>query len=279
MKRSEKNKDIEMERIKIADLPFYTEGPVVDKRGDFYCTTLNGGLVLKVDNRNKLVEWARCACPNGQLILPDGDHLICDSELSAVLRFNAAGTFLRNEIEGFCADERIFTPNDLVVDSGGNLYFTDSVRHTGKVFFIGIGGEQKVLIANLDYPNGLVLSHDERYLYVAESYRNRIIKIKLKIPGLEDGRYEVFADLPVHVSGDPQKNLPDGLALGKNGEVLVAHYGMQAVQILSAKGLLESSIESGMLLTSNVCFLNDKSLLVTGGFGEPGPGGLFKILF
>ncbi|WP_316810912.1 SMP-30/gluconolactonase/LRE family protein [Pedobacter heparinus] len=268
-----------MELVKITDLPFYTEGPVVDKQGDFYCTTLNGGLVLKVDSRNKPVEWARCACPNGQFILPDGDHLICDSELGAVLRFNAEGTLLRNEIEGFCADERIFTPNDLVVDSQGNLYFTDSVRHTGKVFFIGIGGEQKVLIADLDYPNGLVLSHDERYLYVAESYRNRIIKLKLKMPGLGKGSYEVFADLPVHVSGDQHKNLPDGLALSKNGELLVAHYGMQAVQMLSAKGVLEVSVESGMPLTSNLCFLTEDSLLVTGGYGEPGPGGLFKIYF
>lgn len=99
------------------------------------------------------------------------------------------------------------------------------------------------------------------------------------MPGLEDGTYEVFADLPKHISGDQQKNLPDGLALGKNGELLVAHYGMQAVQVLSSIGALETSIDSGMLLTSNLCFLTEDSLLVTGGHAEPGPGGLFKIRF
>ena len=157
--------------------------------------------------------------------MPDGDHLICDVQLSAVRRFNAQGKFLKNEIEGFCGDLPIYTPNDLVTDRNGNLYFTDSQRHTGKLCFLGVNGEQKILTNNLDYPNGLVLTADEQYLLVAESYKNRIIKIKLKAPGEQDGDYKVFANLPVHDSGNANDNLPDGLAWRSNGELLVAHYG------------------------------------------------------
>lgn len=266
-----------MKREQVADLTFYTEGPVVDNQGNFYCTTLAGGRILKVNYRNEISEWAKSVCPNGQFILPDGDHLICDSKLSAIVRFNADGLLLRNEIERFCADEPIYIPNDLITDTNGNLYFTDSVRHTGKICFVGINGEQKVTATNLDYPNGLVLSQDEKWLYVAESYQNRIIKIKLKEPGVEDGRFDVFSYLPEHSSGDVQKNLPDGLALNKNGKLLVAHHGMQSIQILSTEGELLISLDSGMPFTSNLCFLNDDTIMVTGGYDEPGPGGLFKI--
>jgi len=266
-----------MIKEQIAGLPFYTEGPAIDDQGNFYCTTLTGGSILKINRRNQVSEWARSACPNGQVILPGGDHLVCDSKLSVVVRFDADGQFLKNELALFCADEPISVPNDLITDSQGNLYFTDSVRNNGKIFFLGTNGEQKVVTAGLDYPNGLVLAHDERCLYVAESYQNRILQIDLKAPGEEAGSFSVFAALPRHHSGQLHLNLPDGLALAKNGELFVAHYGMQMVQVLSATGQLLTSIESGMPLTSNLCFLDDNSIMVTGGTGEPGPGGVFKI--
>ena len=273
------NKSGNIIRSKIADLSFYTEGPVADGIGNFFCTTLTGGSILKINNRNEISEWAKSACPNGQIILPGGDHLICDSGLASVRRFSRDGKFLKHEIEGYCADFPIYSPNDLLTDQMGNLYFTDSIRHKGKVCFLGINGEQKIVAAGLDYPNGLVLSADENCLYIAESYENRIVKIELKVPGSADGGPEVFVNLPVNPSGNETDNLPDGLALNSSGELLVAHYGMQAVQLISDKGELLLSIDTGMPLTSNLCFLDDHTVIVTGGFGEPGPGGIYKISF
>ncbi|HEY1062578.1 MAG TPA: SMP-30/gluconolactonase/LRE family protein [Daejeonella sp.] len=264
---------------KIADLPFYTEGPVADGIGNFFCTTLHGGSILKINNRNEISEWAKSVCPNGQIILPGGDHLVCDSMLASVRRFSRYGKFLKNEIEGYCADFPIYSPNDLIKDQMGNLYFTDSIRHKGKVCFFGINGEQKIVVDGLDYPNGLVLSADEDCLYVAESYENRILKLVLKAPGLTGESPKVFVRLPVNPSGNEIDNLPDGLALNNRGELLVAHYGMQAIQLISDAGKHLATMDTGMPLTSNLCFLDDNTLVVTGGFGEPGPGCLFKISF
>jgi len=264
---------------KIADLPFYTEGPVADGIGNFFCTTLTGGSILKINKRNEISEWAKSICPNGQIILPDGDHLICDSSLASVRRFSRDGKFLKNEIEGYCSDFPIYSPNDLITDQIGNLYFTDSIRHKGKVCFLGINGEQKIVATGLDYPNGLVLSVSEEYLYIAQTYKNRILKVKLETPGSADGSLDVFVNLPVNASGSEVGNLPDGLAMNSSGELLVAHYGMQAVQLISDKGKLLLSIDSGMPLTSNLCFLDSQTIIITGGFGEPGPGGLYKISF
>jgi len=263
---------------KISDLPFYTEGPAIDSKGNVYCTTLSGRAILKIDAENKITEWAYSDCPNGQIVLADDDHLVCDVKLAAVRRFDRNGRFIKNEIEKYCAGIEVYCPNDLVTDSSGNIYFTDSVRNKGKVCFLSVNGEQNILADNLDYPNGLVLSSDQKTLYVAESYKNRIIKIILESAGNMKGRIDVFADLPTHSSGKEIDNLPDGLAMDWNENLWVAHYGMQAIHKLSPEGKLLTSIDTNMPLTSNLFFCDPKAIVVTGGYGEPGPGGLFKVL-
>lgn len=261
---------------KIADLAYYTEGPVADASGHVFFTTLTGGAIMRLDGSGSPREWARADCPNGQTILANGDHLVCDSIRGKVLRFSPSGNFVREETGPTCAGIPVQVPNDLLTDQEGNLYFTDSIRHDGSVFFVGHDGRESRVASGLDYPNGLALSADGRMLFVAESYRNRIIRIDLRDPA-EGSGHQVFIDLPRHPSGDPAKNLPDGIAINGRGLMAVAHYGMQAVQIVSPDGQLLSSHDSGMPCTSNVLFTDDNTLIVTGGYGEPGPGAVFRL--
>ena len=260
----------------IASLPNYTEGPAMDSEGNIYFTTLTGGTILKIDSQNKINVWAKCGCPNGQIIINGGDHLVCDVKNSAISRFDRTGKFIRNEIAKNCAGFPFTCPNDLVTDHEGSLYFTDSVRHSGKVCCISRSGDERILLENLDYPNGIIFSHDEEVLYVAESYKNRILKISLKRNGEVD-KVNVFANLPVHKTGEEENNLHDGLAVDYNGNIWVAHYGMKSILQLSPSGKLLRSEEVDFPLTSNLFFADKNMLIVTGGFGEPGPGGVLKI--
>jgi gluconolactonase len=261
----------------IAELSFYTEGPAVDHEGNIYFTTLSGGSIMKFKSQFELVTWAHTDLPNGQIILPNGDHLVCDSGLGKILRFSPDGQCLRDEMNGICGGKKVNVPNDLVADRSGNLYFTDSVRHRGSVFVVGANGEGSELVSGLDYPNGIVISNNGRTLYVAESYRNRIISFDLA--DLHKGRkeFEIFIELPYNESGDPVGNLPDGLAINNAGVMAVAHYGMQCVRLVSPGGDLIGSIDTGMPCTSNVFFKDDETLIVTGGYGEPGPGAVLLI--
>lgn len=261
---------------KILDLPGYTEGPVMDGEGNCFFTTLSGGVVYKLPAGGELAPWARSACPNGQVILDNGDHLVCDSQLAAVIRFNRQGQYLKNEISGRCGGAPIAVPNDIITDKQGNIYFTDSIRYQGKIGFIGRDGRQKLVDENLDYPNGLALSAEEQFLFVAESYKNRILKYSLRSPGNREGACEVFADLPRNPSGQATGNLPDGIKVDEKGRLWVAHYGMGALQLLSPEGKLLDTIDTGLPLTSNL-FLAGKHLLITGGYGEPGPGALLRF--
>lgn len=254
------------------EVAFYCEGPAVDSFGNFYITNLSGGQILKV-SEGRIEEWARSVCPNGQVILKNDDHLICDSKLGSIRRFDKNGNFVNDLINGTCAGRKIQVPNDLTVDKNQGVYFTDSVRGNGCVGYLGKNGEEYIIAEGLDYPNGLALSADEKYLYVAESYKNRIVQFLIDKTNPE---IMVLANLPSNRSGKEVDNLPDGLKIDHLGNLWVAHYGMGALQIISKKGEFIGSFEAQVRLPSNLCFNNER-LLITGGVNEPGPG-MFTII-
>lgn len=268
---------IEGRNTKLLDTEFYTEGPALDAEGHLYFTMLSGGAIMRRSTNGVVTTWAKSDCPNGQIILKNQEHLACDSKLGRVVRFSASGALLGYASPEVCAGLRVNVPNDLLVDARGDLYFTDSIRHHGSVFKIAADGKEELIATGLDYPNGIEQSKDGNFLFVAESYQNRIIRFDLRKPAAQRKEFEVLIDLPANPSGLEIGNLPDGIALNNKGVLAVAHYGMQAVQLVNLQGQLLASYDSGMPCTSNVLFLDDETLVVTGGYAEPGPGAVFKL--
>lgn len=261
----------------LASVEAYAEGPALDTDGNIYFTILTAGCVMKLDRKGEVTTWAKSSYPNGQIVLSDGDHLICDGKLGKVLRFSPEGVFMRDESHETCAGIKVNSPNDLLVDEHRGLFFTDSIRHDGVVFFISSNGEEHAIVTGLDFPNGIAMSNDGKKLLVAESFKNRIISIDLSQGVSSQMKYDVFIDLPLNKSGNLVDNLPDGIAINKKGLMAVAHYGMGSVHIVDSDGKLISTFDVEMKLVSNVYFLNDDTLIVTGGFSEEGQGGVFKL--
>lgn len=265
--------------VKLLDLPFYTEGPCVDEIGNLFFTTLSGGQLLRMRQGEMPVKWAEARCPNGQHITAGGIHLVCDSAEGAILRFDHTGIRTGALFNGQCAGHAVRCPNDLIEDRHGNVFFTDSVRESGKVFKVGKDGLHQCIAGDLDYPNGLALSPDQSLLYVAESYQNRILAISLSEETVRP--ISVWTALPAHRSGRAVDNLPDGMATDAEGRVWVAHYGMGAIRVFSPEGMLLASLDTALPLTSNLCFVSDqphrKSVLITGGYAEPGPGAVLMM--
>ncbi len=269
----------------VAKLDYYSEGPVIDNEGNIYFTTLTGGKIMKTTPDGETSAWAVAVRPNGQGILSNGDHLVCDTQSGKVIRFDSSGKKIGDAAFGKIEDAIIQTPSDLFIDEENGFYFTDSLRNVGVVYYKGFDGSESIISKNIDYPNGIVLSEDKKCLYVAESYKNRILIISLDDIGHSSVKPEVFADLPTNDKPkDPDNlpitgNLPDGLALDKEGNLWVAHYGMQALQVLDPSGKYITSIDTGIPATSNLCFSipDFKSIIVSGGINEPGPGLINKI--
>lgn len=252
----------------------YTEGVVVDRRGNLYFS--HGRIITRITPGGESSTWAETGNPNGHKILPDGTHLVCDGMGHAVLRLDASGKFLETAASGQSGDLDIRTPNDLTLDPEGGFYFTDSVAQSGAVHYVSAGGRKSLVARNLDYPNGIVLTPDRRRLLVAESRGNRILEIRLESPGRASGEPATFAELPLN-SASPgwEFNQPDGIALDQEGRLWVAHFGMKSVHVLDRRGKLLRTFDGGNRLTSNVCFGGPRldQLFVSGGE----PGGIFRL--
>ena len=174
--------------------------------------------------------------------------------------------------------------NDLTLDPNGGFYFTDpgessKEKPIGTVHYVNAAGKTNLIASGLAFPNGIVLTLDGKRLLVGESQFNRVLEYAVQSPG-KVGAMRVFADLPKNASGKLEDNQPDGMCLDANGNLYVAHYGMQQVQVLDPQGKLIRQYPGGNRQTSNVAFGGPKhdQLYVTGSINADGkPGAVFRL--
>jgi len=136
-------------------------------------------------------------------------------------------------------------PNDLVVDQKGNVYFTDSGPNAPipagqpepakpAVYRISKQGELKRLIADIERPNGIQLSPDDKVLYVANTYGEYVLAYDIAADGSLGARRN-FAKLEGWRKTDTGGTSgADGLAVDEEGRVYVA--SNTGIQVFSAKG-------------------------------------------
>ena len=114
-------------------------------------------------------------------------------------------------------------------------------------------GSSEILLQDVPSPNGLVLSPDEQWLYVAVTRTNCIWKVPLEVPpGLVPNEPVGTTGVFVQLSGGTG---PDGLAVDSQGNLIVAHTGMGCLWMFSPIGEPLYRINScAGLSISNVTF-------------------------
>ena len=215
---------------------------------------------------------------NGLTIDADGNLIICmhgDRKITRLEKFNInRKVTLVNSFDG----NLLNSPNDLVYDSKGNLYFTDppygllegdndklkEIEFNG-VYKVSPNGDIKVLVKNLTRPNGISISNDEKTLYVANSDKNNpvIMQYDLSEGGainpsiFFDGReltkkdIGLFDGLKVHPTGNVFATGPGGvLVIKENGE----HIGTIRTEVRTANCAFDENFQylymtSDMFLT------------------------------
>jgi sugar lactone lactonase YvrE len=147
--------------------------------------------------------------PSGLGFRPDGTLLIVSTEDRQVLSYDGDSV-------GVVADLHDLVPanlGDMVVDDAGRAYVGSQARSGGVIARIDADDALAVVADDLDFPNGMVITPDQRTLIVAESTARRLTAFTIGPDGaLSDRR--VFAD---GLSGPP-----DGLALDAEGGVWVS---------------------------------------------------------
>jgi gluconolactonase len=183
--------------------------------------------------------------PNGAKFHANGDLYVAD-RTKGIIGITEEGN-MRVIVDHY-QGKRFNGPNDLIFDSRGNLYFTDphgssAENPFGCVYRVSSGGEIVCLASGLAFPNGVVLSRDEKYLFVADTRKNRILRYVLDPPV----RSYIFSQL----SGGWG---PDGMAFDVAGNLYIAHYGGGDVIVLNPRGEILERIPVGGLHPTNVAF-------------------------
>jgi len=171
--------------------------------------------------------------------------------------------------------KRFNSPNDLVYDSKGNLYFTDPPYGLEKrmedptkeldfqgVYRLSTSGKLTLLTDKMTRPNGITLSPDEKTLYVANSDPKQAIWMAYELD--EMGKVvseKILYDATQLVGKDNEKGLPDGMVVDKAGHIFAT--GPGGVWIFTPDGTALGKIRTGEA-TANCTFGEDgKSLFMT----------------
>ena len=241
--------------FKLAEGFDFTEGPIWVRDG--------GYLLFSDPNRNVIYKYApdselsvfrspsgyqgadiaeyRQPGSNGLTLDPKGVLTINEHGNHRVVRLEKDGavTVLADNYEG----KRLNSPNDLVYRSDGTLFFTDPPFGLPKFFddqrkelpYSGIfsiyKGRLQLVSTDLTGPNGIALSPDERYLYVAnwDDKRKVVMRYDVAATGTaSNGR--VFFDM----TEAPGEDALDGIKVDQNGNLYVS--GPGGLWILSPEG-------------------------------------------
>lgn len=229
----------------------FLEGPVWSPDGFLYVTDIPHGRVFRIARSGEwelVVEYD--GEPNGMKLVDDSHLLITDYRNGLMLL-----DIERGEVRPYLErrnSERFRGVNDLTFDSAGNLYFTDQGQTglhdpTGRVYRLSPEGRLDLLLGNCPSPNGLVLSPDEKVLYVAMTRGNCVWRVPLQADGSVSKVGHFFT------SYGPSG--PDGLTIDTQGRLFVANPGLGRAWVLNhrAEPVVVLTSPEGASLT-NLCF-------------------------
>ena len=151
---------------------------------------------------------------------------VCNPKLGCIVRVQKNGK--SNRFADFAGRHKLTQPNYGVFDSAGNLYVSDSGEWTRKsgciVRFDQHGNGEVFLEGPQPFPNGLALDVSERFLYIAQSHTDDVLRVEIRKNG-SAGEREVYAK--------GLDRVPDGLAFDVTGNLYVSCYASDNIYRVS----------------------------------------------
>lgn len=208
-----------------------TEGPIAAPDGSFLFTETRANRITKIAADNSISTFLENSNgSNGLAFAPNGDLITVQVNNNQVGIIYPKGRekVLVKDYEG----QSFQRTNDLVLAKNGGIYFTDSgpgqdvkaEPRTG-VYYINPQGETKrvVGINEIQRPNGIQLSRDEKTLYVANTGGEDVLSFSIQPDGTLTNRKN-FAKIPNGLQKNEQGVLTsgaDGLAVDAEGRLYV----------------------------------------------------------
>ncbi|MEK7830734.1 MAG: SMP-30/gluconolactonase/LRE family protein, partial [Acidobacteriota bacterium] len=221
-------------------------------QGNVYFTDVQRNRIHKIDTAGQLTTFLEnTQGMNGLMLDPRGRMIGCQSAARRIVAIDLMTkeiTPLASQFEGTAFN----SPNDLVVDRAGNIYFTD--RNGNGVFFIATDNTVKKIISNLTLPNGILLSIDEKTLYVLHGSPT-MMAYPLTAAGM------LGTPQTITLAGNGGG---DGMTIDTQGNLYVTRPSSNAIQVLTPAGQSLGTIAFGEAPANCVFGGSDmKTLFVT----------------
>ena len=254
----------------------FTEGPAWHPDGTLLFSDIPADRIYRWNGNSHQVYMEPSGKSNGLLVLKDGTLFACEHDGRCLSRYSPDGTkkILADRYSG----KRLNSPNDLCRSATGVLYFTDppwglperNDDPSKELPFNGVfmlrNGMLSVIDSTLSWPNGIALSPDGNWLYVANVEN---------LEGSSDAGPDVFwmryrldeMGRPVERSvfyRAPDPSLPggpDGMKVDRAGNLFMT--GPGGILVVSREGTLLGTI-GVPLPPSNLAFgPREKELYIT----------------
>jgi gluconolactonase len=197
-------------------------------------TSGEGNINLR-DKTGKSSVYRQNAGSNGLMFDREGRLIICEPVRRRVTRIEADGStkVLAETFDG----KKFNQPNDLTMDSQNRIYFTDpqygdrttmemldgNSRPIEGVYRIDPSGNvTRIITHEVDRPNGIVVTHDDKYLFVADNNNNspKGARALWRFELQQDGT--VNFDTQTLIFDWKTTRGPDGMKLDADGRLYVA---------------------------------------------------------
>ncbi len=223
---------------KLADGFTFTEGPAWHPNGFLVFTDIPNDRIVKYDGENTsdfVKPVGRC---NGLMCDQQGYIYACQMGEGHVLKMDENGEVLGQLVNTF-EGKRMNGPNDLAIDSKGGMYFTDPYYGPDKplpqpmmaVYYITHNGKVTRIIDDLERPNGVTISPNGKFLYVAEPNKGEVYRYEITAPGKITSKKLIFTgDKSIDGQGGP-----DGMTHDVHGNLYTTYNG---IVVLSPEGEL-----------------------------------------
>lgn len=197
----------------------FTEGPTVDAEGNVYFSEIFSGRILRFTPGNGVSVFREKSNRSNGLLFDEQWRLVaCEAEPPRVTRTDMTtghAEVLADSYEG----KPFVAPNDVTMDGAGRLYFTDLPG--GAVYRIDPDRKLARLLCTpaIQRPNGIVISPDDRVLYLVEA--NQAEGGARMIRAYDLAKDGSVSNARVHYSYYPGRSA-DGLSIDSRGNIYAA---------------------------------------------------------
>jgi gluconolactonase len=198
----------------------FTEGPAADREGNVYFSDgQNNSIHLWRPGRPVALFTDDSTDAVGMMFSARGELYVCEGAAYRIVAFDVktrAKRVLCSEIDGRHFNE----PNDLAIDFHGGFYFSDpNYQHRGQptvmkqdVYYCSAEGRVTRVSTICFKPNGVLLSADDKALYIADARGQCIYRYDVIGPGQLAGERLWIDQLGAN---------PDGLTLDEHDNLYI----------------------------------------------------------